>query len=200
MVKSDQVKIGLEKAPHRALFKALGLTDEEMARPLIGIVNSHNDIVPGHINLDKIAEAVKAGVRMMGGVPLEFQTIGVCDGIAMNHIGMKYSLGSRELIADSVEIMATAHAFDALVFIPNCDKIVPGMLMAAARLNIPSIFVSGGPMLAGRFKGQAVSVTQIFEAVVLLQPAGCRKRNWRNWRRTPAPPAGPVPECLPPIP
>lgn len=165
MVKSDQVKIGLEKAPHRALFKALGLTDEEMARPLIGIVNSHNDIVPGHINLDKIAEAVKAGVRMMGGVPLEFQTIGVCDGIAMNHIGMKYSLGSRELIADSVEIMATAHAFDALVFIPNCDKIVPGMLMAAARLNIPSIFVSGGPMLAGRFKGQAVSVTQIFEAV-----------------------------------
>jgi len=164
-VKSDQVKIGLEKAPHRALFKALGLTDEEMARPLIGIVNSHNDIVPGHINLDKIAEAVKAGVRMMGGVPLEFQTIGVCDGIAMNHIGMKYSLGSRELIADSVEIMATAHAFDALVFIPNCDKIVPGMLMAAARLNIPSIFVSGGPMLAGRFKGQAVSVTQIFEAV-----------------------------------
>ena len=165
MVKSDQVKIGLEKAPHRALFKALGLTDEEMARPLIGIVNSHNDIVPGHINLDKIAEAVKAGVRMMGGVPLEFQTIGVCDGIAMNHIGMKYSLGSRELIADSVEIMATAHAFDALVFIPNCVKIVPGMLMAAARLNIPSIFVSGGPMLAGRFKGQAVSVTQIFEAV-----------------------------------
>lgn len=165
MVKSNQVKIGLEKAPHRALFKALGLTDEEMARPLIGIVNSHNDIVPGHINLDKIAEAVKAGVRMMGGVPLEFQTIGVCDGIAMNHIGMKYSLGSRELIADSVEIMATAHAFDALVFIPNCDKIVPGMLMAAARLNIPSIFVSGGPMLAGRFKGQAVSVTQIFEAV-----------------------------------
>ncbi|HOQ09539.1 MAG TPA: dihydroxy-acid dehydratase [Syntrophomonadaceae bacterium] len=164
-MKSDQVKIGLEKAPHRALFKALGLTDEEMARPLIGIVNSHNDIVPGHINLDKIAEAVKAGVRMMGGVPLEFQTIGVCDGIAMNHIGMKYSLGSRELIADSVEIMATAHAFDALVFIPNCDKIVPGMLMAAARLNIPSIFVSGGPMLAGRFKGQAVSVTQIFEAV-----------------------------------
>lgn len=164
-MKSEQVKIGLEKAPHRALFKALGLTEEEMARPLIGIVNSHNDIIPGHINLDKIAEAVKAGVRMMGGTPLEFQTIGVCDGIAMNHIGMKYSLGSRELIADSVEIMATAHAFDALVFIPNCDKIVPGMLMAAARLNIPSIFVSGGPMLAGRFKGQAVSLTQVFEGV-----------------------------------
>lgn len=164
-MKSDQVKIGLEKAPHRALFKALGLTDEEMARPLIGIVNSHNDIVPGHINLDKIAEAVKAGVRMAGGTPMEFQTIGVCDGIAMNHIGMKYSLGSRELIADSVEIMATAHAFDALVFIPNCDKIVPGMLMAAARLNIPSIFVSGGPMLAGRIKGNSVSLSQVFEGV-----------------------------------
>lgn len=164
-MKSDQVKIGLEKAPHRALFKALGLTEEEMARPLIGIVNSHNDIVPGHINLDKIAEAVKAGVRMAGGTPMEFQTIGVCDGIAMNHIGMKYSLGSRELIADSVEIMATAHAFDALVFIPNCDKIVPGMLMAAARLNVPSIFISGGPMLAGRVKGQPASVTQVFEGV-----------------------------------
>lgn len=164
-MKSNQVKIGLEKAPHRALFKALGLTDEEMARPLIGIVNSHNDIVPGHINLDKIAAAVKAGVRLAGGTPMEFQTIGVCDGIAMNHIGMKYSLGSRELIADSVEIMATAHAFDALVFIPNCDKIVPGMMMAAARLNIPSIFVSGGPMLAGRVKGNAVSLTQVFEGV-----------------------------------
>ena len=164
-MKSEQVKIGLEKAPHRALFKALGLTDEEMARPLIGIVNSHNDIVPGHINLDKIAEAVKAGVRLAGGTPMEFQTIGVCDGIAMNHIGMKYSLGSRELIADSVEIMATAHAFDALVFIPNCDKIVPGMMMAAARLNIPSIFVSGGPMLAGRVKSRAVSLTQVFEGV-----------------------------------
>lgn len=164
-MKSEQVKIGLEKAPHRALFKALGLTDEEMALPLIGIVNSHNEIIPGHINLDKIAEAVKAGVRLAGGTPMEFQTIGVCDGIAMNHIGMKYSLGSRELIADSVEIMATAHAFDALVFIPNCDKIVPGMLMAAARLNIPSIFVSGGPMLAGRVKNSAVSLTQVFEGV-----------------------------------
>jgi len=164
-MKSEQVKIGLEKAPHRALFKALGLTDEEMALPLIGIVNSHNEIIPGHINLDKIAEAVKAGVRLAGGTPMEFQTIGVCDGIAMNHIGMKYSLGSRELIADSVEIMATAHAFDALVFISNCDKIVPGMLMAAARLNIPSIFVSGGPMLAGRVKNSAVSLTQVFEGV-----------------------------------
>jgi len=164
-MRSDLAKKGLEKAPHRSLFKALGLTDEEMSRPLVGIVNSKNDIIPGHINLDKIAEAVKAGVRLAGGTPMEFQTIGVCDGIAMNHTGMKYSLGSREIIADSVEIMATAHAFDALVFIPNCDKIVPGMLMAAARLNLPSVFISGGPMLAGRIKGKAVSLTQVFEGV-----------------------------------
>jgi len=167
-MKSDLAKLGVEKAAHRALFKSIGLTDEEVKRPFIGIVNSFNDIIPGHINLDKIAEAVKAGVRMAGGTPLEFQTIGVCDGIAMNHIGMKYSLGSRELIADSVEIMATAHAFDALVFIPNCDKIVPGMLMAAARLNIPSVFVSGGPMLAGRIGSRMVSVTQVFEATGAL--------------------------------
>lgn len=164
-MKSEQVKKGLEKAPHRSLFKALGLTDEEMKRPLIGIVNSKNDIVPGHMNLDKIAEAVKAGVRMAGGTPFEFQTIAVCDGIAMNHIGMKYSLGSRELIADSVEIMATAHAFDGLVFIPNCDKVVPGMLMACARLNLPSIFVSGGPMLAGKINDTNVSLSQVFEGV-----------------------------------
>jgi dihydroxy-acid dehydratase len=164
-MKSKMVKEGLEKAPHRSLFKALGLTDEEMKRPFIGVVNSKNDIVPGHINLDKIAEAVKAGIRMAGGVPFEFQTIAVCDGIAMNHIGMKYSLGSRELIADSIEIMATAHAFDALVFIPNCDKVGPGMLMAAARLNIPSIFVSGGPMLAGFSGDKKVSLTQVFEGV-----------------------------------
>ncbi len=164
-MRSDNAKKGLEKAPHRALFNSLGLIDEEMNRPLIGIVNSYNDIIPGHINLDKISAAVKAGVRMAGGTPLEFQTIGVCDGIAMNHIGMKYSLGSRELIADSIEIMAIAHPFDALVFIPNCDKIIPGMLMAAARLNLPSIFVSGGPMLAGRIGNKAVSVTQVFEAV-----------------------------------
>lgn len=164
-MRSEMVKIGHNKAPHRSLFNALGLTEEEMNRPLIGIVNSHNEIVPGHINLDKIAEAVKAGVRMAGGTPFEFHTIAVCDGIAMNHTGMKYSLASRELIADTVEIMATAHAFDALVFIPNCDKVVPGMLMAAARLNIPSIFISGGPMLAGRFNGKRVSVTQVFEGV-----------------------------------
>lgn len=165
MMRSEMVKIGANKAPHRSLFNALGLTEEEINRPLIGIVNSHNEVVPGHINLDKIAEAVKAGVRMAGGTPLEFHTIAVCDGIAMNHTGMKYSLASRELIADTVEIMATAHAFDALVFIPNCDKVVPGMLMAAARLNIPSIFISGGPMLAGRFNGKRVSVTQVFEGV-----------------------------------
>ncbi|NLW45530.1 MAG: dihydroxy-acid dehydratase [Syntrophomonadaceae bacterium] len=161
-MKSDSVKTGLEKAAHRSLLNALGLTPEEISRPLIGIVNSANEIVPGHIHLDRIAEAVKAGVRMKGGTPLEFSTIAVCDGIAMNHIGMKYSLGSRELIADSIEIMATAHGFDALVFIPNCDKVVPGMLMAAARLNIPSIFISGGPMMAGRFKGERVSLNNVF--------------------------------------
>ncbi|MDD3853145.1 MAG: dihydroxy-acid dehydratase [Syntrophomonadaceae bacterium] len=164
-MKSSEVKMGLEKAPHRSLFKALGLTDEEISRPLIGIVNSHNDIVPGHINLDKIGEAVKAGVRIAGGTPIEFHTIAVCDGIAMNHVGMKYSLASRELITDTVEIMATAHAFDALVFIPNCDKVVPGMLMAAARINRPAIFISGGPMLAGVVEGQSVSLTQVFEGV-----------------------------------
>ncbi len=164
-MKSDIAKKGLEKAPHRSLFKALGLTDEEISRPLIGVVNSKNDIVPGHINLDKIAEAVKTGISMAGGTPIEFHTIGVCDGIAMNHIGMKYSLGSRELIADSVEIMATAHAFDGLVFITNCDKIVPGMLMAAARLNLPSIFISGGPMMAGTVNGRKLSLSQVFEGV-----------------------------------
>ena len=161
-MRSDSVKAGLEKAAHRSLLNAIGLTKEEISRPLIGIVNSANEIVPGHIYLDRIAEAAKAGVRIKGGTPLEFSTIAVCDGIAMNHIGMKYSLGSRELIADSIEIMANAHGFDALVFIPNCDKVVPGMLMAAARLNIPSIFISGGPMMAGRFKGERVSLNNVF--------------------------------------
>lgn len=164
-MKSDDIKKGYSKAPHRSLLKALGLTDNEIDRPIIGVVNSQNEVVPGHLHLDQIAEAVKAGVRIAGGTPLEFSTIAVCDGIAMNHIGMKYSLASRELIADSVEIMALAHAFDALVFIPNCDKVVPGMLMAAARLNLPSIFVSGGPMLAGRYKGKNTSLTSMFEAV-----------------------------------
>ena len=164
-MRSDLMKKGLERAPHRSLFKAMGYTDEEIARPLIGVVNSANEIIPGHIHLDTIARDVEAGVRMAGGTPLEFPVIGVCDGLAMGHAGMKYSLASRELIADSIEIMATAHPFDALVFIPNCDKIVPGMLMAALRLNIPCIFISGGPMLAGRSQGKAVDLISVFEGV-----------------------------------
>ena len=162
---SDVVKKGLEKTPHRSLFKAAGLTDEEISRPLIGVVSSKNDIIPGHINLDKIAEAVKAGVRIAGGTPLEFPAIGVCDGIAMGHIGMKYSLASRELIADSIESMALAHGLDALVLIPNCDKIVPGMIIAAARLNIPSIVVSGGAMLSMNYSGKFRDLNTAFEAV-----------------------------------
>ena len=162
-MKSDVVKCGPKRAPHRSLFKAMGYTDEELNRPLIGIANSKNEIIPGHIHLDTIVEAVKAGIRMAGGTPIEFGAIGVCDGIAMGHEGMKYSLASREIIADSVEIMAKAHAFDGLVLVPNCDKIVPGMLMAAARLNIPSIVASGGPMLAGRFHGQNIDLNTVFE-------------------------------------
>ncbi len=164
-MKSDAVKKGIQQAPHRSLFHALGLTEEEMKRPLIGIVNSYNEVVPGHMNLDKITEAVKLGVAMAGGVPREFPAIAVCDGIAMGHVGMKYSLVTRDLIADSTECMAIAHQFDALVMIPNCDKNVPGLLMAAARLNIPTIFVSGGPMLAGHLKGRKRSLSSMFEAV-----------------------------------
>lgn len=164
-MRSDIVREGLEKAPHRSLFKALGFTDRELSGPLIGVVNSFNEIIPGHIHLRDITEAVKAGVRMAGGVPVEFPTIGICDGIAMNHRGMKYSLASRELIADSIEAMVEAHAFDGLVLVTACDKIVPGMLMAAARLNIPAIVVSGGPMQAGRFRGRDVSLSNVFEAV-----------------------------------
>lgn len=164
-LRSDEAKKGLSKAPHRSLLKAVGLTDEEINRPLIGVVNSANEVVPGHIHLDKIAEAVKAGVRIAGGTPLEFSTIGICDGIAMNHPGMKYSLASREVIADSIELMVEAHRFDALVMVPNCDKIVPGMLMAAMRINIPTIFVSGGPMLAGRYRGKEIDLISVFEAV-----------------------------------
>lgn len=159
------MKSGVEKAAHRSLFKALGMTDEEMRRPLIGVVCAANEIIPGHKHLRDISEAVKAGIRLAGGTPFEFPTIGVCDGIAMNHEGMKYSLISREHIADSVEIMATAHPFDALVFIPNCDKIVPGMLMASLRLNLPSIFVSGGPMLPGEVNGERMTLSSCFEAV-----------------------------------
>jgi len=164
-MRSDLMKKGLERAPHRSLFKAMGYTDEEIERPLIGVVNSANEIIPGHIHLDLITQDVKAGIRMAGGTPVEFPVIGVCDGIAMGHAGMKYSLASRELIADSIEIMATAHPFDALVFIPNCDKIIPGMLMAALRLNIPAIFISGGPMLAGEMEGKAVDLISVFEGV-----------------------------------
>jgi len=164
-MRSDQAKKGFERAPHRSLFYANGLTQEELKRPLIGIANAFNEIVPGHIHLNKIAEAVKAGVRLAGGTPLEFNVIGVCDGIAMGHIGMHYSLPSRELIADSVESMVLAHAFDGLVLVPNCDKIVPGMLMAAGRVNIPAIFVSGGPMMAGRYRGQDIDLKTMFEAV-----------------------------------
>ncbi len=163
-MRSDRMKSGVDRIPHRALFRALGLTDEELERPIIGIANAYNEIIPGHIHLRQIAEAVKAGIRMAGGTPVEFPAIGVCDGIAMNHEGMFYSLPSREHIADSVEIMATAHPFDGLVFIPNCDKIVPGMLMAALRLNVPSIFCSGGPMLPGRANGKKVALTDAFEA------------------------------------
>ncbi|ABP66454.1 dihydroxy-acid dehydratase [Caldicellulosiruptor saccharolyticus DSM 8903] len=164
-MRSDIVKKGFEKAPQRSLFKAMGYTDEEIRRPLIAVVNSWNEVVPGHIHLDKIAEAVKAGIRLAGATPMEFNVIGVCDGIAMGHIGMKYSLITRELIADSIEAMVMAHQFDGMVLIPNCDKIVPGMLMAAARVNIPSILISGGPMLAGRVDNKVCDLNSVFEAV-----------------------------------
>lgn len=164
-MRSDSVKTGTQQAPHRSLFNALGYTEEERRRPLIGIVNSYNEIVPGHMNLDKITEAVKIGVAMAGGTPVVFPAIAVCDGIAMGHVGMKYSLVTRDLIADSTECIAMAHGFDGLVCIPNCDKNVPGLLMAAARVNIPTIFVSGGPMLAGKVQGQKRSLSSMFEAV-----------------------------------
>ena len=164
-MRSDAVKKGVQQAPHRSLFNALGFTKEEMERPLVGIVSSYNEIVPGHMNLDKIVEAVKMGVAMAGGVPRVFPAIAVCDGIAMGHVGMKYSLVTRDLIADSTEAMAMAHQFDALVMVPNCDKNVPGLLMAAARLNIPTVFVSGGPMLAGHVEGRKRSLSSMFEAV-----------------------------------
>ncbi len=164
-MRSDKMKKGLERAPHRSLFKALGLTDQEIERPMIGIANSANEVIPGHLHLHQISEAVKAGIRMAGGTPFEFFTIGVCDGIVMGHEGMKYSLSSRELIADSIESMAMAYPFDGLVLIPNCDKIVPGMLMAAARLNIPTILISGGPMLAGEFQDKEIDLIKVFEYI-----------------------------------
>jgi len=164
-MKSDAIKRGTERAPHRSLLRALGCTDREMSQPFIGVINSYSEAIPGHVGLRRIADAVKAGIRMAGGTPFECGTIGVCDGLAMNHPGMRYSLASRELIADSVEVVAQAHAFDALVLIPNCDKIIPGMLMAAARLNLPAIVVSGGPMLAGSMDGRAVDLADVFMAV-----------------------------------
>ncbi len=168
-MRSKNMTSGIDRAPHRSLLKALGLTDREINGPLIGIANSANSIIPGHVHVNRVVDAVKAGIRLAGGTPLDFGVIGVCDGLAMGHTGMKYSLASRELIADSIEIMATAHPFDAIVMVPNCDKIVPGMLMAAARINIPTIFVSGGAMLSGHVpgdnKGCGIDLTTVFEAV-----------------------------------
>jgi len=168
-MKSEQVTRGSQRAPHRSLFYAMGYTPSDLDRPLIGVVNSQNEVIPGHIHLDAIAQAVKAGIYSAGGTPIEFPVIGICDGIAMGHLGMHYSLPSRELIADSVESMALAHALDGLVLIPNCDKIIPGMLMAAARLDLPALVVSGGPMLAGRFRGRDVDLSTVFEAVAKVE-------------------------------
>ncbi|TET14260.1 MAG: dihydroxy-acid dehydratase [Actinobacteria bacterium] len=164
-MRSDIMKKGVARLPHRSIFKSLGYTDEEIRRPIIGVVNSVNELIPGHMHLDSIAGAVKAGIRIAGGTPQEFSTIGVCDGVAMNHIGMKYSLATREIIADSIEAVSMAHPFDGLVLIPSCDKIVPGMIMAALRLNIPSIVISGGPMLAGKFKGEDIDYSTCYEAI-----------------------------------
>ena len=189
-MKSDSVKSGVERSPHRALFKAMGYTDEELRRPLVGIANSANDIIPGHVELERIVSAVKAGIRMGGGTPMAFGTIGICDGIAMNHIGMKYSLASRELIADSIEVMAIAHAFDAMVMVTNCDKIVPGMLMAAARLNLPAIVVSGGPMLAGTHDRKKVDLVSVFEGVGAVRSGKMTEAELANIEDTACPTCG----------
>ena len=189
-MRSDQMKKGLERAPHRSLFKALGLTDEEIERPMIGIANSANEVIPGHLHLHQVSDAVKTGIRMAGGTPLEFFTIGVCDGIVMGHEGMKYSLSSRELIADSIESMAMAYPFDGLVLIPNCDKIVPGMLMAAARLNIPSILVSGGPMLAGEFQGKEIDFITVYESIGKVRTGEMTERILEEIERCACPGAG----------
>lgn len=164
-MRSDIMKKGLERSPHRSLFKAMGYTDEELDRPIIGIANSANELVPGHIHLDRVVEAAKSGIRMAGGTPMEFSTIGICDGIAMSHEGMKYSLASRELIADSIELVTSAHPFDGLMLVPNCDKVIPGMMMAMARRNIPAMILSGGPMLAGRWDNRSVDLITVFEAI-----------------------------------
>ena len=189
-MKSDAVKTGMQQAPHRSLFNALGMTEEEMKKPMVGIVSSYNEIVPGHMNLDKIVEAVKLGVAMAGGTPVVFPAIAVCDGIAMGHIGMKYSLVTRDLIADSTECMALAHQFDALVMVPNCDKNVPGLLMAAARINVPTVFVSGGPMLAGHVKGHKTSLSSIFEAVGAYTAGTITEEDVKEYERKTCPTCG----------
>ncbi|MHB0975564.1 MAG: dihydroxy-acid dehydratase [Candidatus Aquicultorales bacterium] len=189
-MRSDEIKKGLTRAPHRALLKADGFTDEEIDRPLIGIANGANEIVPGHIDLDKITRAVKDGIRMAGGTPIEFGVIGVCDGIAMNHAGMKYSLPSREVIADSVELMIEAHQFDALVLVTDCDKITPGMIMAAMRINIPSILVSGGPMLTGRYRGKELDLISVFEAVGAYEAGKMDAQELCDWEDSACPSCG----------
>ena len=187
---SDRVKVGVQQAPHRSLFNALGFTEEEMKKPLIGIVSSYNEIIPGHMNLDKITEAVKLGVAEAGGMPVVVPAIAVCDGIAMGHVGMKYSLVTRDLIADSTECLAKAHGFDGLVMIPNCDKNVPGLLMAAARINIPTIFVSGGPMLAGHVDGRKRSLSSMFEAVGAYDAGKIDAAELRNFEENVCPTCG----------
>jgi dihydroxy-acid dehydratase len=189
-MKSDSVKKGMQQAPHRSLFHALGMTEEEMEKPLIGIVSSYNEIVPGHMNLDKITAAVKMGVAMAGGNPVMVPAIAVCDGIAMGHIGMKYSLATRDLVADSTECLAIAHAFDALVMIPNCDKNVPGLLMAAARVNVPTVFVSGGPMLAGRVHGHRTSLSSMFEAVGAYSAGKMTEEEVKEYEQSACPTCG----------
>ena len=189
-MKSDAVKTGMQQAPHRSLFNALGMTEEEMKKPMVGIVSSYNEIVPGHMNLDKIVEAVKLGVAMAGGTPVVFPAIAVCDGISMGHIGMKYSLVTRDLIADSTECMALAHQFDALVMVPNCDKNVPGLLMAAARINVPTVFVSGGPMLAGHVKGHKTSLSSMFEAVGAYTAGTITEEDVKEYERKTCPTCG----------
>jgi dihydroxy-acid dehydratase len=189
-MRSDLMKKGLEKAPHRSLYKAMGYTDEEIAQPIIGVANPVNEIIPGHIHLNEIAKAVKAGIRYAGGTPVEFGTIGVCDGIAMHHAGMKYSLASRELIADSIEVMATAHPFDGLALVTNCDKITPGMLMAALRINIPTILISGGPMLTGRKNGKKTDVITVFEAVGRVRAGKMNEEELKDLENTACPGCG----------
>ena len=198
-MRSDTVTKGMQQAPHRSLFNALGMTQEEMDRPLIGIVSSYNEIVPGHMNLDKITQAVKMGVAMAGGTPIMVPAIAVCDGIAMGHIGMKYSLVTRDLIADSTEALAMAHQFDGLVMIPNCDKNVPGLLMAAARVNIPTIFVSGGPMLAGHVKGSKTSLSVCLKQLVPMQQAHFLRKMCVNLKKKHVRLVVPARACTQPI-